>query len=242
MKNFFLILSFVFISSFAQDNSNQLDANGKKHGAWKGFYEESKRPRYEGVFEHGKEIGMFKYFDDTKDQVVIATREFSKKDNSAFTIFYDQKKNKISEGKVVDKLREGSWKYYHEASKIVMTLENYVKGKLEGNRKIFFPSGKLAEESNYKNNVRQGAYKKYTENGIVLEETTYLNGEFHGQTIYRDPLGNIVAKGVYKNGKKKGIWQFFENGKLVSEENMSLYRKAKKAAVKKSNQDTLKVK
>ena len=29
----------------------------KKHGIWKGVYEESKRPRYEGTFEHGKEIG-----------------------------------------------------------------------------------------------------------------------------------------------------------------------------------------
>ena len=53
------------ISLFAQE-FNQLDSNGKKQGLWKGVYEESKRPRYEGTFEHGKEVGMFKFFDDTK--------------------------------------------------------------------------------------------------------------------------------------------------------------------------------
>jgi hypothetical protein len=34
------------------------------------------------------------------------------------------------EGKVIDKLFTGEWKYYHQASKIVMTLENYKNGKL----------------------------------------------------------------------------------------------------------------
>jgi hypothetical protein len=28
---------------------------------------------------------------------------------------------------VIDKLFTGEWKYYHQASKIVMTLENYKK-------------------------------------------------------------------------------------------------------------------
>ena len=62
----YLLLSLLIsISVFAQD-INKLDENGKKNGLWKGFYEGSKRPRYEGAFEHGKETGTFKYFDDTK--------------------------------------------------------------------------------------------------------------------------------------------------------------------------------
>ena len=46
---------------------NKSDANGKKEGVWKGTYEVSKRPRYEGTFSHGKETGVFKFFDDTKE-------------------------------------------------------------------------------------------------------------------------------------------------------------------------------
>ena len=78
--------------SFSQEY-NKLDTQGKKDGLWNGVYEESKRPRYEGTFEHGKEVGLFKFFDDTKAGTVIATREFNKNDNSCYTIFYNQKSN-----------------------------------------------------------------------------------------------------------------------------------------------------
>jgi hypothetical protein len=75
----------------AQATLNALDNNGKKDGLWKGLYTDSKRPRYEGVLTNGKEVGLFKYFDDTKAGSLIATREFSAEDQT-YTIFYDQKK------------------------------------------------------------------------------------------------------------------------------------------------------
>lgn len=216
---FFLILFSQTV--IAQTDFNKLDAQGKKQGAWKGFYEESKRPRYEGTFEHGKEIGMFQFFDDTKAKSIVATREFNAKDNSAYTIFFDQAKNKVSEGVVLNKLFEGPWKYYHQASQTVMTIENYKSGKLEGLRSVFYPSGKIAEETNYKNNLKEGVYKKYSENGIVLEESIYKNNQYSGLSVFKDPDGNVVSKGQFVNGKKAGIWQFFEKGKMTKEINMS---------------------
>jgi antitoxin component YwqK of YwqJK toxin-antitoxin module len=223
-----LIIMFFCQSLLAQTDYNKLDEKGKKHGVWKGFYEESKRQRYEGTFEHGREIGVFNYYDDTKAKSIIATRTFSSKDNSAYTVFYNQKKNIVSEGKVVNKLFEGEWKYYHEDSKVIMTLENYKKGKLDGLRTVFYPSAKIADKTNYVNGIKQGLYLKYSENGIVLEEVNYNNGELDGLATYKDPQGNIVAQGNYKAGKKSGIWKFYENGKLINEENMSFPKKIKK--------------
>ena len=210
----YLLLSLLIsISVFAQD-INKLDENGKKNGLWKGFYEESKRPRYEGVFEHGKEIGTFKFYDDTKAGTVIATREFNAKDNSCYTIFYNQNKNKVSEGKVLNKQFEGEWKYYHEDLPSIMTLELYVNGKLNGIRKVFYKSGEIAEETAYKDGIKSGAYKSYAENGIVLEESIYKNGEYDGQAIYRNVDNQIAAQGLFKNGKKVGMWKMLEKGKL----------------------------
>lgn len=230
-NSFFTLLMLVFFSQniVSQTDFNKLDEKGKKHGVWKGFYEESKRPRYEGTFEHGKEIGIFNFYDDTKAKSIIATREFNTKDNSAYTIFYDQNKNKVSEGKVVNKLFEGQWKYYHQASKNIMTTENYVKGKLEGLRTVFYISGKIAEEISYKNNLKNGFYKKYTEKGILLEESMFKNNIYSGLAIFRDTNGNVVSKGQFVNGKKSGIWQFFEKGKLVKETNMSFPENATKS-------------
>lgn len=219
------IFVLIFLNVFciqAQNDSNKLDDKGKKNGLWKGFYQDTKNQKYEGTFDHGKEVGTFTFYDNTKTKRVIATREFNPKDNSAYTIFYDQSKNKVSEGKVVNKLFEGQWKYYHKASKVVMTIENYSNGKLEGLRSVFYPSDKIAEEINYKNNLKNGFYKKYTETGIIIEESNYKNNEFDGLAIFRDADdGTIVSKGKFTNGKKTGIWQFFEKGKLVKEMNMS---------------------
>ncbi|MGO4906430.1 toxin-antitoxin system YwqK family antitoxin [Flavobacterium sp. W20_MBD1_R3] len=229
--SFFVFLIFMLFSQncLSQTESNKVDEKGKKHGVWKGLYEASKRPRYEGTFEHGKEIGIFYFYDDTKAKSLLATREFNSKDNVAYTIFYDQKGNRVSEGKVINKLFEGQWKYYHQASKLIMTTENYGKGKLEGLRTVFYLNGKIAEEINYKNNLKSGFYKKYTENGILLEESAFKDGDYVGIAIFRDSKGNIVSKGQFVNGKKAGIWQFFENGKITKEVNMSFPENATKS-------------
>jgi len=228
MRNIlFFLFTMLFSVLHAQTETNKLDAKGLKHGVWKGLYEESKRPRYQGTFEHGKEIGLFQFFDDTQKGDVIATREFNPKDNSAYTIFYDQNKNKVSEGKVVNKVFEGLWKYYHYASPAVMTTENYKNGKLEGLRTVYFPNGKIAEQINYVNNWKEGAYKKYTETGIVIEESVFKNNEYDGLAIFRDVNGNVVSKGLFAKGLKIGIWEVVENGKLVKKSSEDLATKSK---------------
>lgn len=231
---FKIVLFFLFCQTvFSQTDFNKLDEKGKKHGLWKGVYEDTKNPKYEGTFEHGKEVGVFTFFDNTKTKRVIATREFNPKDNSAYTIVYDQLKNKVSEGKVVNKLSEGLWMYYHKASKAIMATENYSKGKLEGLRSVYYPNGKIAEEILYKNDLKNGPYKRYTESGIIIEESNYKNNEYDGLAVFRDPDdGNIVSKGKFVNGKKMGVWQFFNKGKLVKEENMSFLQASSKAKTK----------
>jgi antitoxin component YwqK of YwqJK toxin-antitoxin module len=218
---FLLFLMFSCHIIIAQTDYNKIDEKGKKNGVWKGFYQDSKRPRYEGTFEHGKEVGVFNFYDDTKAKSIIATREFNSTDNSAHTVFYDQAKNKVSEGKVINKLFDGQWKYYHQASKTVMTVENYKNGKLEGMRSVYYPSGKIAEEINYRDNVKEGVYKSFSDNGIVLEESTYKDNEYNGSAAFKDPQGNLVSKGEFLHGKKSGVWHFFTIGKPVKEINMS---------------------
>jgi antitoxin component YwqK of YwqJK toxin-antitoxin module len=221
------LISLLFSVLHAQTEYNKLDAKGMKHGIWKGVYEESKRPRYQGTFEHGKEVGVFQFFDDTQKGDVIATREFNPKDNSAYTIFYDQNKNKVSEGRVVNKLFEGEWKYYHYASPSVMTTENYKNGILEGVRTVYFLNGKVAEQISYVNNLKQGAYKKYTEDGIVLEESFFKNNEYDGLAIFRNDSGIVVSKGMFAKGLKTGTWDVLENGKLVKKSSSDLSQKSK---------------
>lgn len=213
-KLFTLVFLFITAVISAQE-TNKMDENGKRHGLWKGIYEDTKHPRYEGTFEHGKEVGVFKYFDNTAKLVVIATRDFSANDGSHYTIFYNQKGFKVSEGRVIGKdTYDGAWKYYHLDSPAVMTEEFYVKGKLNGKRKVYFNSGKITEEANYVNGKKEGLYKKYNEKGIVLEEATFKNDEYDGMATFKTPEGKLAGQGMFKKGKKTGIWKMLENGKL----------------------------
>jgi antitoxin component YwqK of YwqJK toxin-antitoxin module len=239
MRLFGIFFLFLFsLSAWAQD-FNKLDEQGKKHGVWKGVYAESKRPRYEGTFEHGKEIGMFKFFDDTKALTVVATREFNPKDNSAYTIFYKDGKFKVSEGKEVERQYEGEWKYYHENLPDIMTIEHYKSGKLHGKRTVYYRGSgvkgeeNIAEESNYIDGKKHGKYKKYTLKGIVLEDSNYTNGQLDGPAVFKEPNGNLASKGNFKKGKKSGIWEFYEKGKLVKKENPNAAKRKKPTKPKK---------
>jgi len=228
IKKILVIALLLFANAlvFAQD-VNKNDATGKRHGLWKGTYEKSKKPRYEGTFDHGKETGTFMFFADDDKSTLMATRVFDK-DGSCYTTFIDPKGNKVSEGREVNHLQEGEWKYYQYNSKSIMSTERYINGKLNGIRKVYFDKGAIAEEANYVNGLKEGPYKKYTEKGTVLEEAIYKNDNYHGTATYRDANNNIVSQGQYKNGLKVGVWKFYEKGKLVKETNMDV--SARKAA------------
>lgn len=219
MKKYILnFVLFICCTAFSQETINQLDKEGKRHGLWKGIYEESKRPRYEGVFEHGIETGIFKYFDDTKEGKVIATRDFSKGNNSCYVTIFDRKNNIVSEGLLINRSYEGVWKFYHKESKIVMTHENYKQGQLNGIRKVFYNDGSLAESMYYLEGKKQGNYKRFGINEKMIEELNYKNDQLDGEALFYDGLGNLILKGQYKEGLKSGIWYTYENGKVIKEE------------------------
>ncbi|WP_394758676.1 toxin-antitoxin system YwqK family antitoxin [Flavobacterium sp.] len=214
-----------------QVSPNSFDENGLRQGLWNGFYDDSKILRYVGNFNHGKEVGVFTYYANSDKKIVMATRNFDSK-NNAYTIFFDDKNNKVSEGNTINKFRSGLWKYYHKNSKLVMTTENYVNDKIEGIRKVFYTNGKLAEEVPYKNNLKEGISKKYSKKGKLIEESVFANDVLQGPYKVYDESGNLVIKGQFKNDKKNAIWQYFENGKLVREMNADTINGHKKPSLK----------
>ncbi|HUH50717.1 MAG TPA: hypothetical protein VLZ11_01280 [Flavobacterium sp.] len=228
-----VVFTTLSLTAFSQEViTNQYDAKGNRDGVWTGTHEKSKRLRYEGTFAHGKETGIFKYFDDTKAGKLIATRDFSLGDGSCYVTYFDQKGNKVSHGLLnKDREKQGEWKYYHKESPIVMSVENYNSGKLQGKVVVFYPEGNIASESHYKDGILEGVYKKYTKQGFVIEEIPYVKGQFSGMVTYRDIKGRLYAQGLYNKGLKTGIWKYYKDGKLDKEvdiEAEALKRRAKK--------------
>lgn len=215
----FIFFGMIFSSSalLAQE-INQLDSNGKRHGLWQKNFDASDQLRYEGQFEHGKEIGTFKFYcDDCKTQPMVI-KEFSSKNEVAHVRYYTKSGKLVSEGKMDGKNRIGEWVYYHEKSESVMTREFYVAGTLDGRKTTHYPNGQITEELNYKNGSREGANNYYAPDGVLLKKLQYINDQLHGPAEYYDAAGNLSIKGQYVKGKKHGLWKYYKNGKVELEE------------------------
>ena len=211
---FFLNISF----AIGQEGFNNFDANNERHGPWKKYYEGTTQLRYEGQFDHGKEIGTFKFYcEDCKAQPMVV-KEFSSNDATADVKYFTISGKLVSEGKMEGKKRIGEWLYYHKDSKEVMSRETYENGKLEGKKLTYYPNGKITEEISYVNGVMQGESLYYGPDGTLLKRLRYSKDELHGEAIYYDAYGNVSIKGYYKEGKKHGLWKHYKDGKVVLEE------------------------
>lgn len=220
---------FITILGFGQD-ANQFDDNGLRHGVWKKNFEGTKQLRYEGEFNHGKEIGVFKFYKLVKKKSVLtATKEFSAEDDSAYVKFLSSLGKTISEGKMIGKKYVGKWTYYHNRSSQIMTLENYDQnGLLQGEKLVYYKTGKLAEKALYKDGKLEGVSEWYSDKGVVLKSFIYENDALHGVAKHYNGKGELLAEGRYKRDKKTGIWKYYEGGKLVNEKNFTKESKLKK--------------
>ncbi|WP_241480659.1 toxin-antitoxin system YwqK family antitoxin [Psychroserpens mesophilus] len=218
MRGLFFMFILTMVASFApaQNIVNQFDDDGKRHGIWKKYFDKTDQLRYEGRFQHGKEIDTFKFYTlNNKKSVLSAIKVFNAQNDRAYVKFLSSKGKLISEGTMNGRLYSGKWIYYHNKSDGILTTEYYNdNGKLEGEKIVFYPNGNIAEKSNYKDGNLEGSSKWYSEKGLLLKDFLYENNELHGLSKYYDANGIILAEGQYQKGRKHGIWNYYEDGKL----------------------------
>ena len=203
---------------FSQSEINQMDSQGQRHGVWKKTFEGTDQLRYEGTFEHGKEVGQFKFYCESCKNQPMVIKNFTGKDNIADVKYFTIKGKLVSEGKMKGKDRIGEWVYFQEKSNDVMTREQYTNGKLEGQVITYYPNGKITEETTYKKGIKDGEDNYYSPDGVLLKKLLYKEGQLQGPALYYDAYGNVVIEGFYKDDKKHGLWKYYKNGKVILEE------------------------
>lgn len=210
-----LVLSAILIFPFAisaQEKINQFDANGKRIGVWK-KYHTNNRIRYQGQFEAGKEVGVFKFYSPLKSDHPISIRTYQKDSDIAKVQFFSVDGVLESAGAMQGKNRVGTWNYYHKDGKTLLSDENYKDGMLHGKSSTYYKTGALTEVLNYENNELSGIALRYDSNGTIISEVTYKKGKLNGWAKYYTPEGKMKYQGAYENDEKVGDWEYFENGK-----------------------------
>jgi len=218
----FLIVCLSSTLMFAQKGVNQMDADGKRHGVWKKYYNND-RVRYVGKFDHGKEVGVFKFYSASNSDFPVIVKDYNNDNDLASVSFYTPTGALESKGKMKGKEREGKWLFYHPDGKTVMSEENYVNGKLEGVYQTFYLSGKPTEVTYYKNGLLDGNYKKYAIKGFLYQDFNYSKGKLNGMAIYYSrKTGDLIKKGPFKDDLRVGTWENYVDGELVSTEQPAL--------------------
>lgn len=94
------------------------------------------------------------------------------------------------------------------------------QGRKQGLWKFYSGDGVLILEITFQNNVKHGPSIKYHPvSGVPIEECTYFNGVKDGdyKSYYR--TGELSSDGYYKEGRKTGKWNYYYkvNGEKKSE-------------------------
>lgn len=212
-----ILLSILFGFTVHSQDLNKMDAQGLRHGKWQKNFEGTQQIRYSGTFEHGKEIGTFKFY-DKRGGHPTAIKIYTDGNELLDVIFYTTSGKKISEGKMKGRTKEGDWMYYHKDGTTLMIKEFYVNDKLNGERLVYFSNGKLAQKSSYVNNIQEGSDTVYNDNGALKIEQNFVNGKLDGNCKIYDYSGQLIREGSYKANRKHGVWKYYKDGKLLKEE------------------------
>ena len=189
---FRFIYLFIFFQSFSQ---NQYLENGNRNGTWKGYYD-CGQIRYEGTFDDGKEIGLFKYYYRSGN----LEKEFFYTQNGVqaqVRIYYSDRKIKTI-GEYCSKKRCGTWEYFDNLGNIILK-ENYVDDVLNGSYFVYF-EGSLAHTYIYINGKKNGLAKSFFASGQIKILKNYLNDKLHGSYEVFNKKGELIDKLNYSNG------------------------------------------
>jgi len=213
---FILIISLFSTLLPAQQSTdtlfNQTDKQGKKQGYWKVKYDNG-AIKYTANFINDKPIGeMRRYFDDNSLKAIII---FNKSGIKSYAKLYYQSGPIAAEGIYINSVKDSTWKYYSFYTKALTCTETYSMGKRNGKTINFFTSGKISEEINWKNDVRDGMWKQNYENGTVKMYSYFSNDKRTGPFIFNYPNGTPEWTGKYEEGLMEGKWvHYSDTGKI----------------------------
>ncbi|MCF1751367.1 toxin-antitoxin system YwqK family antitoxin [Mariniradius sediminis] len=237
--------------------------NGKLHGEFRFFHENGKLMK-SGACINGVEHGIFKEYDENgnleveyqmvngqldgvvrvfegKNLLTLTTYKNNIKNGPRAEYSYDEGTGELFLrliGEYLNNEKNGKWELfaYSEGQEILLTIENYKNGSLNG------PFQDVKGDSlilgSHKNGLLDGDYKVYLDHirflvgGIIRTDTSKLSLVTEGS--FQDGLesgywrnygvtGTILSEGAYTQGKKTGEWKYYYERLLDSEGNVRPY-------------------
>lgn len=216
----FLFCIFLIVGSVSFGQINQTDAQGRKQGKWQKIYPGTRVYQYKGQFKDDKPIGTFYYYHKNNRPKAIIKHE--SKLNRSVATFYHETGGVISHGIYRNQKKDSVWTGFDNTG-ILRFKETYKNGKLNGKRQEFFPPEQGTKKQvtltikHYKNDLLDGEFREYFENGFLREKGYYVQNNKNGVWETYHSTGKKMMQVRYKKGIKHG-WSFAynETGKEIA--------------------------
>jgi antitoxin component YwqK of YwqJK toxin-antitoxin module len=206
------ILSLLAVSVMANcqnaQDINKTDEKGMKQGHWIKKYPNG-NIQYEGVFRDNHPVGEFKRYNE--DNTLKSVLLYSPDGNEADATLYHPNGFVASNGKYINQMKEGNWKFYSSYLKDWLICEEvYSKNLRNGPSVKYYHDNKIAEKINYVNDRKDGEWLQYHENGKPLLKANFVHGLLNGKYEVWSDDGKPRVTGTYKNNIRDGSWRMYK--------------------------------
>ena len=145
-----------------------LDSTGKKHGIWKGYYQNGKIS-YEGLYKNGFREEEWKFYNAVGQLIKIETYKNGLKNGNV--LVYDDGKL-YNEIPYVNGKKEGKHVHYNKNGTINY-IQEYKNDSMDGEFAIYTSEGILTQKGRLKNARNVGTWFMYNDNGTLTEINIY---------------------------------------------------------------------
>lgn len=181
-----------------------VDANDKKQGVWK-YYYESGELKSKGLYKDNLKTGEWIfYYEDGK--IEQRGKYNNDKPSGEWTWYYTNGNIWRTEN-LIKGIEEGSFIEYNKNAKVILKGE-YVDGEREG--VWSYNNGDFTEEGSYQEGLQNGLWKGWFSNGKLSYEMTFVQGVADGKFKTYYDNGNVREEGYYSMGSREKNWNKYD--------------------------------
>lgn len=176
------------------------------------FYDDSGKVALKINYLEGKKNGIRKTYHEDE----ICEENFVDDIKQGYTYYYYPDGKLWKEMNFIDGLEEGTGKEYTDSDGRVVKLVYYKKGYTtdiehinridkanmkQGKWKYFYPGGNISLEGEFKNDLKHGYFKEFSENGDLISTSKYIDGILQEEVAELAKLD--IKTEYYPNGRPK---------------------------------------
>ena len=144
---------------------------GKPTGEWTWWYNNNQLWRKE-QYEKGKINGLVIEYDSLGKVITKGEYLYGQKEG----VWYYEINDHKEEGEFVSDMKNGSWEMTYLSSNQKMFSGKYLNDIPVGEHVYYYPNGVIKEIGKYENGEKEGEWKKYNNDGVLLVTYYFKRG------------------------------------------------------------------